>query len=107
MKDTGLSRQQVLDMEIVQPDDYDPFRTYVYGQSLVNPDRLSSLGTQMYLLNKWYLKMYETKKVAWIVGRTRPENYLDYDTIHVEFNELHQLLNQDSLDKSLISCWCL
>jgi hypothetical protein len=104
MKDTGLSRQQVLDIEMVPTGDYDPFQTYVYGQSLVNLDRLSSLGTQMYLLNKWYLKICEPKEVAWIIGRMRPENYLDYDTIHVEFNELHQLLNQDILDKSLISC---
>jgi hypothetical protein len=85
--------QQVLDMEMVPTCDYDPFQTYKYGQSLVNPDRYSSLGTQMYLLNKWYLQMCETKEAVWVVGRTRPEHYLDYDTIHVEFNELHQLLN--------------
>jgi hypothetical protein len=52
----------------------------------------------MYLLNKWYLKMCETKEVAWVIGRTRPEHYLGYDMLYVEFNELHQLLNQDALD---------
>jgi hypothetical protein len=37
--------QQVLDMEMVPTGDYDPFQTYKYGQSLVNPDRYTSLGT--------------------------------------------------------------
>jgi hypothetical protein len=31
VKDIGLSRQQVLDMEMVPTGDYDPFRTYKYG----------------------------------------------------------------------------
>jgi hypothetical protein len=36
--------------------DYDIYRIYVYGQSLINPKYYSSLSTQMSLLNKWYLK---------------------------------------------------
>ena len=41
--------------------------------SLVNPKYYSSLGTQMFLLNKWYLKVIENDEVAWLVARVRPE----------------------------------
>ena len=87
--------------------DYDIYRTYVYGQSLVNPKYYSSLGTQMFLLNKWYLKVTENDEAAWLVATVRPEHYLGYDVVYIEFDELHQLLHQDALDKSLVSCWCL
>jgi hypothetical protein len=86
MRDTGLTREQVLDMETVPIGNYDPFRTCVYGQSLVNLDHYSSLGTQMYLLNKWYLKMCEIKEATWVIGRTRPEHYLGYDMLYVAMN---------------------
>ena len=82
--------------------DYDIYRTYVYGQSLVNPKYYSSLGTQMFLLNKWYLKVTENDEAAWLVARVRPKHYLGYDVVHIEFNELHW----DTLNKSLVSYWC-
>jgi len=45
---------------------------------------------------------------AWLIVRIRLEHYFNgYDVLHIEFNELHQLLNGDALDKSLLSCWCL
>jgi hypothetical protein len=51
----GLTREQVLDLGMTIPtSNYDPYRTYKYGQSLVNPDHYKSLGTQIFLLNKWY-----------------------------------------------------
>ena len=30
-------------------------KEYTYGNSLYNPTTLSELGTQMYMLNKWYM----------------------------------------------------
>jgi hypothetical protein len=82
-------------------------RKPLYGQSLINPKYYSSLGTQMFLLNKWYLKVTNNDEAAWLVARVRPEHYLGYNVVHIEFNELHQLLKRDALDKSLIGCWCL
>jgi hypothetical protein len=107
MATTGLTAEQLIGGASIPTSDYDIYRTYVYGQSLVNPKYCSSLGTQMFLLNKWYLKVTANDEAAWLVARVRPEHYLGYDVVHIEFNELHQLLNQDALDKSLISCWCL
>jgi hypothetical protein len=93
MADTGLTREQLKEGALIPTSGYDKYRTYVYGQSLVNPDNYSKLDTQMFLLNKWYLEVTKNNEAAWVIGRTRPEHYLGYDMPYVEFNELHQLLN--------------
>ena len=107
MANTGLTAEQLMGGASIPTGDYDIYWTYVYGQSLVNPKYYSSLGTQMFLLNKWYLKVTENDEATWLVARVRPVHYLGYDVVHIEFNELHQLLHRDALDKSLVSCWCL
>jgi hypothetical protein len=61
----------------------------------------------MYLLIQWYLKMCWTGEARFVMGRTRQENYLGYDELYAEFSELHQLLNKEALDKSLLGSWCL
>ena len=107
MATTGLTAEQLMGGASIPTGNYDIYRTYVYGQSLVNPKYYLSLGMQMFLLNKWYLKVTENDEAAWLVARVRPEHYLGYDVVHIEFNELHQLLHRDALNKSLVSCWCL
>jgi hypothetical protein len=107
MATTGLTVEQLMGGASIPTGDYDIYRTYLYGQSLVNPKYYSPLGTQMFLLNKCFLKVSDNDEAAWNVARVRPEHYLGYDVVHIEFNELYQLLNRDALDKSLVSCWCL
>ena len=34
----------------------DPWKKFKHGKSLYNPEALGELGTQMYLLNKWYMR---------------------------------------------------
>jgi hypothetical protein len=57
---------------LIPTSDYDIYQTYVYGQSLVSPKYYSALGTQMFLLNKWYLKVITNDEAAWLVARVRP-----------------------------------
>jgi hypothetical protein len=64
MADTGLTREQLVEGAPIPTSGYDKYRTYVYDQSLVNPDNYSKLGTQMFLLNKWYLEVTKNDKVA-------------------------------------------
>ena len=107
MATTGLTPQQLIGGGSIPTTHIDIYRTYEYGISLVNPKSLSSVGTQMYLLNKWYLRACDNEE-AWLIVRIRPEQYFNgYDVLHIEFNELQKLLNRDALDKSLLSCWCL
>jgi hypothetical protein len=107
MDTTGLTPQQLIGGGSIPTATFDIYQTYVYGRSLINSKSWPSLGTQMFLLNKWYLNVC-AKEEAWLLARVRPEHYFNgYDIVHIEFNELHQLLNRQALDKSLLSCWCL
>ena len=93
MDTTGLTPQQLIRGGSIQTAKFDIYRTYVYDRSLVNPKSYSSLGTQMFLLNKWYLNAC-AKEEAWLLARVRLEHYFNgYDLINIEFNELHQLLH--------------
>jgi hypothetical protein len=73
---TGLTAEQLIGGASIPTKDYDIYQTYVYGQNLVNPKYCSSLCTQMFLLNKWYLKVTANDEAAWLVARVRPEHYL-------------------------------
>jgi hypothetical protein len=42
-----------------------------------------------------------------ILAKVTKEHYLGEDEIHIDFEELFQLLNQDALDKCLVSCYYL
>ena len=85
----------------------DPWKKFKHGKSLYNPEALGELGMQMYLLNKWYMTACERGE-TFVSVRVRNQHYFrGDDVIYVEFGELHQLCHLDSLDKSLISCYCL
>jgi hypothetical protein len=72
MATTGLTAEQLMGGALILTSDYDIYQTYVYGQSLVSPKYYSALGTQMFLLNKWYLKVITNDEAAWLVARVRP-----------------------------------
>ena len=54
-EDTGLTLDQVTGKAPIQNLEVDTWKTYKFGKSLYNPTALNELGTQMYLLNKWYM----------------------------------------------------
>jgi len=61
----------------------------------------------MYLLNQWYMEACKGGHIFLFV-RIRNQHYIcGNDIIYVEFHELHQLCHLNSLNKSLISCYCL
>jgi hypothetical protein len=80
---------------------------YEYGKSLWDPAKLNVLGTQLFALNKSYLKLC-AEGVVGLCVRIRDEWWgRGDDMIFIDFAELHQLFHLDSLDKSIISCYCL
>nr|ACS88374.1 transposon protein [Coix lacryma-jobi] len=109
-EETGLNVENILgEAGIISAPEVDKWqRAYVYGQSLYNPAALRDLGTQMHLLNQWYLTTCGRKTDDYICVRIRDHDYFrGDDIIYVQFNELHQLCHMDALDKSLVSCFCL
>ncbi|KAK1666207.1 hypothetical protein QYE76_054366, partial [Lolium multiflorum] len=95
----------------VQYQDYYPtaqvVNKYRYGHDLVKPGELARLGTQMRRLHEWYLKACR-KGDRYLTVSLRDEHYFrGKEEINLELEELFQLFNQDTLDKAVISCYCL
>ena len=79
---------------------------FVYGADLVSKERLHQLPTHMRNLHQWYLDVCKENK-KFIVTNIPEEYYFRREELHIEISELWQLFNLDSLDKSLMSCYCL
>ena len=80
---------------------------YEPSGSLMNPQHLHELGTQIFAINKWCMEASK-RGDNWISVCIRQHHYFfgDY-LIYVQLEELHQLCHLDALDKSLVSCVCL
>jgi hypothetical protein len=80
---------------------------YRHGNPLVRSEEILNLPTRMQKLHKWYMKASKEGK-NWITLGINDEHYFRRtDDINIEFAELFQLYNHDTLDKSIISAYCL
>jgi hypothetical protein len=80
-KDSGLNLAQMFGgADIPSAPEVDTWKIYKYAKSLYNPVALSELGTQMYLLNKWYIEACGRKEM-WIQVRIRNHRYFRGDDI--------------------------
>jgi hypothetical protein len=93
-------------LEFIQTDDVQIAYQYKYGQSLVRAEELPNLSTQLRRLHNWYLDACKDGQ-NWIMVAIKDEHYGRTDVMNIEFCELFQLFNQDALDKSLLSAYCL
>jgi hypothetical protein len=62
-QDTGLDLAQVL-AEGPSASEVDPYKKFELGRSLYNLEKLGELGTQMYLLNRWYMSALKGDKLS-------------------------------------------
>ena len=74
---------------------------------MVKPEEVKKLSTRMYELHEWYMKETKTTDREPLMVRVKPEHYYHENALYDEFTELFLLFNQDALDKSLVSCYCL
>ena len=81
-------------------------RKYVRGQPLVKPDKVKNLPTRMYELHQWYMNITNISNQESLMVNVKKEHYHE-KALSVEYSELFQLYNQDALDKSIVSCYCL
>jgi hypothetical protein len=79
---------------------------YVHGQPLVDDEKLRQMPTNMRNFHAWYLRASKSEQTM-LMEKVGPEYYFHEELIHIEFSELFQFMNLDSLDKSLMSCYCL
>ena len=82
-------------------------RKYVRGQPLVEPDEVKNLPTRMYELHQWYMNITKISDRLSLMVNVKEEHYFHEKALSVEYSKLFQLYNQDALDKSIVSCYCL
>ena len=82
-------------------------RKYVRGQPLVAPDKVKTLPTRMYELHQWYMNITNISNRVSLMVNVKKEHYYHEKALSIEYSELYQLFNQDALDKSIVSCYCL
>ena len=82
-------------------------RKYVRGQPLVEPDEVKKLPTRMYELHQWYMDITKISNRESLMVNVKKDHYYHEKVVSVEYSELFQLYNQDALDKSIVSCYCL
>ena len=82
-------------------------RKYVRGQPLVKPEDVKKLPTRMYELHQWYMDITKRSDRESLMVQVEEDHYFNKKALSVEYSELFQLYNQDALDKSIVSCYCL
>ena len=99
---------QLLEIEPMSPlREEEIKRKYVGGQPLVEPDEVKNLPTRMYELHQWYMNITKISNRGSLMVNVKEEHYFHEKALSVEYCELFQLYNQDALDKSIVSCYCL
>jgi len=107
-EEAGVTVYQLLEIEPMDTlREEDIKRKYVHGEPLVKPEEVKKLSTRMYELDEWYMKITKTTNRESLMVKVKAEHYFHETALSVEYTELFQLFNQDTLDKSIVSCYCL
>jgi len=103
-KSLGLSVDQLLNKEAIPMAEL--AWKFVLGEPLVRPEQIPHLPTQMRILHDWYMEVTK-KDRKMLLMKFRTEHYFREGEIIIEFDELFQIFNQQALDKSILSSYCL
>ena len=99
---------QLLEIEPMSPLRQEEIkRKYVCSQPLVEPEEVKNLPTRMYELHDWYMKITKISNRESLMVQVEEDHYFHKKALAIEYSELFQLFNQDALDKSIVSCYCL
>jgi hypothetical protein len=103
--EAGMSLSQ-LDAEELHPYLHVDKWKWKYGESLVPPEQIEFLPTQMRRLHDWYMDVTKVGRLVLVVQVT-DKHYIGRDEINVYLEELYQLYQLDSLDLTIVSTYCL
>ena len=96
---------EIEDMPVLKEEEIK--RKYAWGQPLVKPEEVKKLPTRMYELHQWYMDITKISNRESLMVNVKKDHYYHEKAVSVEYSELFQLYNQDALDKSIVSCYCL
>ena len=75
---------------------------FQHGKPFVTEEEEKSLGTQMFNLHRWYLRMAKDE------GKMFGVKYRDHDFFRwVYFQNLYHIYHRQALDASIITIWVL
>ena len=108
MADTSMSAEQVLKSlgaETATPSK--PKWPFKLTEPLVRPDTVNNLPTRMRELHAWYMKV--SRQGMSMLGLSFQEEHFlrGTGTLWLNFEDLHDLFQEDALDVFLIACWTL
>ena len=61
----------------------------------------------MYELHQWYMDITKISNRESLMVNVKKDHYYHEKDVSIEYSKLFQLYNQDALDKSIVSCYCL
>ena len=96
---------EIEDMPVITKEEIK--RKYIRAKPLVKPDEVKKLPTRMYELHQWYMDIIKRSDRESLMVYVKKYDYYHGKAVAVEYSELFQLYNQDALDKSIVSCYCL
>ena len=107
-KEAGVTVEQLLGLEEIPGLKEEEVKwQYVRGKPLVKPDDVKLLPTRMYNLHTWYMQEIANTSQESLMVRVKKKHYFHKKDVWIHYSELFQLFNQDALDKSIVSCYCL
>ena len=80
---------------------------YEHGKPFVTDEEKMSLGTQMYNLHKWYLRMSNNETKMFGVKYRDHDFFREEDDFWVYFENLHHIYRRQAMDVSIITIWVL
>ena len=102
-----ISVGQLLEIEPMSPlREEEIKRKYVRGQPLVEREEVKNLP-RMYELHDWYMKITKISNRESLMVQVEEDHYFHKKALAIECSELFQLFNQDALNKSIVSCYCM
>ena len=82
-------------------------RKYARGQPLVELNEVNKLPMRMYELHQWYMDSTKISNRESLMVNVKKDHYYHEKDVIIEYSKPFQLYNQDALDKSIVSCYCL
>jgi hypothetical protein len=80
---------------------------FVRDKSLVRPEQIPLLPTNMYKLHEWYMRVTKEHNRESLMVNIKPEHYFHGKALSVEYTEFYHLFNRSTLDISILSSYCL
>ena len=106
LRETGFTLQQaagIADIPIGKVVAH-PFKL---GKPLVTEEEEINLGTQMFNLHRWYMRMSNEEMDMFGVKYRDHDFYRGEDDFWVYFELLHHIYHRQALDVSIITIWVL